>query len=311
MGASIRSWLRFTEEVETALAERRAVVALESTLLTHGLPADRADEVAETLEVDVRAEGAVPATIAAMDGRFAVGLGARDRARFLEGSVQKASRRDLSAAVVRGGLWSTTVAATATIAYHAGIRLFATGGIGGVHRGAERSFDESADLTTLSRVPIAVVSAGVKAVLDLPRTMERLETLGVPVVGYRCAELPAFYHPRSGVSLTARADSPGDVAAFVRVQLDALGSGLLVVQPPPRALAPTAVERWIDGALAAADREGIHGSHVTPYLLNALRIASAGEVVDVNIALVRANAALAARVAVADRAGASLGSSST
>ena len=310
-GAHARPWFRFSEEVETAIAERRAVVALESTLLTHGLPADRAEDVTETLEEDVRAEGAVPATIAVLDGRFVVGLEARDRARLLGGSACKASCRDLSVAVVQGGVWSTTVAATATLAHQGGIRLFATGGIGGVHRGAERSFDESADLTTLSRVPVAVVSTGVKAVLDLPRTAERLETFGVPVVGYRCDELPALYHSRSGVLLTARADTPEDVAAMVRVQLGMLGAGLLVVQPPPRVLDPAVVEAWIERACACADREGVRGGDVTPYLLRALRADSEGQSVDVNIALVRANATLAAKVAVADRADGSLDPSST
>lgn len=311
MRAPSRALLRLSEEVETALAEARALVALESTLLTHGLPADRADAVAEALEGAVRAEGAVPATIAVVDGRLAVGLGAQERARLLDGPVQKASRGDLPAAIVQRGMWSTTVAATATIAYHAGIRLFATGGIGGVHRGAERSFDESADLTTLSRVPVAVVSAGVKAVLDLPRTAERLETLGVPIVGYRCDELPAFYHPRGGVRLKARADSPRDVAAFVQVQLDGLGGGLVVTQPPPRPLDPAEVERWIGRALEFAEREGIRGGDITPYLLDALRVFSAGEAVDVNIGLVRANAVLAARVAVADRVVGSIAGAST
>lgn len=294
--------LRLSEEVQDACAEGAPLVALESTLLTHGLPSERADDVAEVLEADVRSQGAVPATIALINGDFVVGLNAADRARLLEGPTRKASVRDLAVASVRGGLWSTTVAATATIAHRVGVRLFATGGIGGVHRGAEHSYDESADLTVLSRVPVAVVSAGVKAVLDLPRTAERLETLGVPVVGYRCDELPAFYYARSGLSLTIRVESTTEIAAMVGAQLDHVGGGILVVQPPPRAIEASVIEAQIEDAVASAARQGIRGGDVTPHLLAALRVASEGDVIDVNIELVRANATLAAQIAVADRA---------
>ena len=301
MSVSTRSFLRVDEEVADALAEQRPVVALESTLLTHGLPADRADVVARALEDDVRLEGAVPATLAILDHRFVVGLSVDDRARLLEGSARKASLRDLAVATVQGGLWSTTVAATMVIAHQAGIRLFATGGIGGVHRHADRSFDESADLVALSRIPVAVVSAGIKVVLDIPRTMERLETLGVPVVGYRCQELPGFYYASSGVMLQAHTESPNEVAALVGAQLDGMGAGLLVVQPPPRTLDPRIVDGLIEEAVRVADREGVRGGDVTPRLLDALRVGSGGESVEVNVELVRANARLAARVAVIDR----------
>lgn len=302
MSPAYPRWLRIAEEVREALGERRAVVALESTLLTHGLPKDRAAQVAQLIEGEVRAAGAVPATIAGLDHCFAIGLSAADRSRLLEGPTRKASVRDLAVAVAKGGLWSTTVAATMVLAHRAGIRAFATGGLGGVHRHAEQSFDESADLTALSRTPVVVVSAGIKTVLDIPRTVERLETLGVPVVGYQCDEMPAFYHPHSGVRLAARVDTPGDVAQIMTVQLDDLGAGLLVVQPPPRAWDAVELETLIETALGFAEREGIRGSEVTPYLLSRLRAASTGKLVDLNIALVRANAALAARITVADRA---------
>lgn len=293
--------LRVTEEVEDALRTGRPVVALESTLLTHGVPRDRSASVARLLEEEVRREGAVPATIAILDGRFFVGLSESDLERLLQGSARKASLRDLAVAVAQRGLWSTTVAATMSVAHRAGIRLFATGGIGGVHRGADQTYDESADLTALSRIPVTVVSSGVKAVLDLPRTAERLETLGVPVVGFQCDELPAFYHAQSGIPLQARVESPGEVARLMSVQLDELGGGLLVVQPPPLDYNADRLEALIETALVSAEREGVRGTRVTPYLLSALRAASAGEVLEINIALVRKNAALAAKVAVAER----------
>lgn len=302
---ALQPLLRLTEEVEDAIAERRPLVALESTLLAHGLPAGRRAEVAAELEAVVRSEGAVPATIAVVDGRFCVGLDGELLARVIAGGAEKASLRDLAVAVATGGVWATTVASTMAVAHRAGIRVFATGGIGGVHRGAQDSFDESADLTALARYPLAVVCAGAKSVLDLPRTLERLETLGVPVLGFGTAELPAFYHGRSGLPVTCRVDSPAVVARIMAVQFEQLAAGgLLVAQPPPPAQAqdPAKVDALIEAALAAAAEAGVRGRAVTPFLLGALDQASGGDVVRTNVALVAHNARLAARIAVADQA---------
>jgi len=294
--------LHFTEEVEDAIAERRPLVALESTLLAHGLPEGRRAEVGRALEDTVRARGAVPATIALIEGRFHVGLDAEALERVIAGDAKKASLRDLAVAAVTGGVWATTVATTMAVAHRAGIRVFATGGIGGVHRGAGDSFDESADLTALSRFPLAVVCAGAKSVLDLPKTMERLETLGIPVLGYDTDELPAFYHARSGLPVTARMSSPEAVARVLAVQRDLGGGGVLVAQPPPadRAQDPAVVDRLIGDALSAADAAGVKGREVTPFLLATLARASGGGVVETNVALVTQNADLAARIAAAD-----------
>jgi pseudouridine-5'-phosphate glycosidase len=299
--ASSEPLLAFAEEVEDAIAERRPIVALESTLLAHGLPRDRRGQVAAMLEAAVREEGAVPATIALIDGRAQVGLDAELLARVIAGDAEKASLRDLSVALVRRGVWATTVASTMAVAARAGIRIFATGGIGGVHREAERTFDESADLTALARYPVAVVCAGAKSVLDLPRTMERLETLGVPVIGYGTSEMPAFYHARSGLELRCRIDDPLQAAALMDAQLDRWGAGgLLFVQPPPEAQDPAVVDRLIGEALAEAKARGIRGHAVTPFLLAKLDELSGGDVVRTNVALVESNARLASRIARAD-----------
>ncbi len=303
MGGSSEPLLSLTDEVEDAIAERRPIVALESTLLAHGLPAGVREGVATQLEAAVRAEGAVPATIAVIDGRAHVGLAPELRARLIAGDVEKASLRDLSVALVKGGVWATTVASTMAIAARAGIRIFATGGIGGVHRGADRTFDESADLTALTRYPVAVVCAGAKAVLDLPRTLERLETLGVPVIGVGTSELPAFYHAQSGLAVRCRIDDPSEAAAIMDAQFDRWGAGgLLFVQPPPVTAAqdPAVVDWMITAALAEAEAEGVSGPAVTPFLLARLDRSSAGGVVRTNVALVEANARLAARIAAAD-----------
>ena len=303
MTGSSEPLLAFTEEVEDAIAERRPIVALESTLLAHGLPHDRRAEVAARLEDAVRQEGAVPATIALIDGRGRVGLDAELLARVIEGGAEKASLRDLSIALVRKGVWATTVASTLAVAARAGIRIFATGGIGGVHRGAERTYDESADLTALARYRVAVVSAGAKSVLDLARTLERLETLGVPVIGFGTDELPAFYHAHSGLPLRCRIDDVHAAAEIMDAQLDRWGAGgLLFVQPPPASEAqdPADVDRLIEQALLAADAQGIRGQAVTPFLLEQLDRSSGGDVVRTNVALVESNARLAARIARAD-----------
>lgn len=297
--------IRVTSEVADALRDHRGVVALESTLISHGLPETRRINVARMLEDAVRAEGATPATIAILDGQMHVGLDDRSLQRIAVDGAEKASLRDLPVAIGLGGAWATTVAATMDIAARAGVRVFATGGIGGVHREADKTFDESADLAALAKYPVLVVCAGAKAVLDLPRTMERLETLGVPVIGFRTQELPAFYHAKSGLPLVCRVETPEEAARLMDAQFDRLkGCGLLVVQPPPEdyALDAEMVRAMIQAALERARTANVRGRSITPFLLSALDQASGGDFVDTNVALVENNARLAAKIAVADAA---------
>lgn len=299
--------LRVAEEVATALDEGRPVVALESTLISHGLPYPQNLEVATALEGEVRAAGAVPATIGVVGGAPTVGLAPAELERFATGGerVRKLTRRDVAVAAAQGADGATTVAATMALAAAAGVPVFATGGIGGVHRGAERSWDVSADLTELARTPVLVVCAGAKAILDLPATLEYLETLGVPVVGLGTDEFPAFYSRGSGLPLTARADTSEEVAAIWRAQraLAAVAApgGLLLCVPPPAevALPRDEVEEAIGRALARADQAGVRGPAVTPFLLAAMAEETHGESIGTNVALLRQNAGVAARVALA------------
>lgn len=292
------------DEVAAALADGRAVVALESTIISHGMPWPQNAETALAVEAEVRAHGAVPATIAVVDGRMKAGLGPAEIERIGRGGreVAKASRRDLALLAARGGLGATTVAATMFIAALAGIRVFATGGIGGVHRGAAQSFDVSADLQELARTPVAVVCAGAKAILDLRLTLEYLETHGVPVLGYRTDALPAFYTRDSGFGVDERLDTPEQIARVMKAQWDlGLGGGLVVANPIPaaHALPREQVERAIDQALAEAQAQGVAGKAVTPFLLQRLNTLTGGDSLAGNIALVLSNARLAAAVAVA------------
>ena len=296
--------LAYGTGVKEAIDARRGVVALESTVIAHGLPRPTNLETARLLERDVREAGAVPATICLADGLLVVGAGDALLARLAnEDGVAKISTRDLApflARVPQGGLGATTVAATAEVAVRAGIEVLATGGIGGVHRGAERTLDVSADLRALATHPVVVVCAGAKLVLDLPKTLEALETLGVPVVGYRTDELPAFYVGSSGLTVPYRADDPIAAARIARLQLDR-GAGLLICVPIPEhdALPYAEMEREIDEALAAAERAGVQGSAVTPFLLARLGEATAGRTLGANIALLRNNARVAASIATA------------
>jgi pseudouridine-5'-phosphate glycosidase len=291
-------------DVATALAERRPVVALESTIISHGMPWPQNAETAHAVEAAVRAHGAVPATIAVLDGRLKAGLDAAQIERLARSNPQvpKLSRRDLALAVARGGDGATTVAATMVIAALAGIRVFATGGIGGVHRGAETSFDISADLQELARTPVAVVCAGAKSILDLRLTLEYLETHGVPVLGYRTDELPAFFTRESGVNVDARLDTPQEVARVMRAQW-ALGltGGLVVANPIPaaHALPRERVDGVIEQALVDAQAEGITGKAVTPFLLARVNALTGGSSLAGNIQLVLENARLAAAIACA------------
>ncbi len=295
--------LDIAPEIAAALADGRAVVALESTIIAHGMPYPDNLEVAREIERIIRHAGAVPATIAILQGRLKVGLGESELRHLAQSrEIAKASVRDLPVLLATGRDGATTVASTMRVAAMAGIRVFATGGIGGVHRGAELSGDVSADLTEFARSPVAVVSAGAKAILDLPRTLEMLETLSVPVIGYGCDEFPSFYSRSSGLPLQARADTAEELARILaaRWRLDNHG-GVLVANPIPAAdeLPATLIENKIRDALSQAQIGGVMGKDVTPYLLSRIRILTEGASQRANVALVLNNARIAAEIAVA------------
>ena len=294
--------LDIAPEVAAALADGQAVVALESTIVAHGMPYPRNLETALALEADLRAKGVVPATIAIIDGRLRVGLDARALELLATGrNIAKASRRDLAALVATRAHGATTVAATMAIAALAGIAIFATGGIGGVHRGAESTMDVSADLYELARTPVAVVCAGAKSILDIPKTLELLESLGVPVLGYRTEDFPAFYARTSGRKTDRRCDTAQDAAKLIAAQRRLGLGGLLVANPipPEYALDADAIEREIAAAVEAAAASGIAGAALTPFLLGRLNEATGGTSLAANIALVRNNAAVAGEIALA------------
>lgn len=289
--------------VAAALRDGRPVVALESSVLAQGLPAPANRDAAERMVRAVSSRGAVPAITAVARGVATAGLEDAELERFLrrEG-ISKVSARDLPMAMARGTDGATTVAAAIAIAALAGIEVFATGGIGGVHRLPEGvTYDESADLIEMSRTPVVIVSAGAKSILDVPATVERLETLGVPLVGYRTSEMPGFFTVESGVQLTSRVESAAEVAAIWRAHRE-LGrrTALLVVQPPPPdvALPRRAVEDAVERALSAARSEGIRGGAVTPFLLAAVERETGRRSLGANLALLEANAMLAAEIAV-------------
>jgi len=301
MSHTFASVIRPTSEVQAALREGRPVVALESTVIAHGLPKPINLEIAHRLETIVSDAGAVPATIAIIDGHLHVGLN-QDEIRLIasSGEVKKISTRDLPVAVARRWHGATTVAATIWIAHRAGIQVFATGGIGGVHRGSHA--DVSADLPELARTPIVVVCSGAKIVLDLAATREWLETHGVTVVGYQCGELPAFYSRASGLPLDARADSPTDVAEIVRAQRSlGIEAALLLTVPVPeeRQVPAERLQRILETALSAAAREKISGRELTPFLLGRMAEDSQGATLRANIALLENNAQVAAQIACA------------
>lgn len=302
MDSKLSPWLRLTPEVGEALRAGRPVVALESTVITHGLPRPVNLETARELEAEVRAQGAVPATIAILEGTIRVGLTDEDLERLaVAADAVKVSRRDLAAVLISGRTGATTVAATMICAHLAGIAVFATGGIGGVHRGAQQTMDISADLQELARTPVAVVCAGAKAILDLGLTLEVLETLGVPVIGYGTDEFPAFYTRTSGHRLDHRVDSPEQAAQLIRLHQTLTPGGVLIANPipPEDALPPDLVQDAVERALREAERQGIRGKAVTPFLLEAVRQATGGRSLTANVALLRHNAALAARIAAA------------
>ncbi len=289
-------------EVAEARAKGRPLVALESTIITHGMPYPRNVETARMVEETVRSFGAVPATIAVIEGRFRVGLQPKeiDGLAQLTGGVVKASRRDLAPVVARRGSAGTTVAATMFVAELAGVEIFATGGIGGVHRGAEETFDISADLVELARTKVAVVCAGAKSILDIDKTLEYLESHGVAVCGFRCDEFPAFYARSSGFKLDHRCDGLHDLARIVRLQREIGPGGLLIANPIPedKALDAQAIEAHIAEAVAEAKAKGIAKKAVTPFLLGRVVELTGGRSLEANMALVENNAILAAQVAV-------------
>ncbi len=292
-----------TPEVAAALEAGLPVVALESTIITHGMPWPHNVATAREVEHAVRRCGAVPATIAVLEGRIKVGLSSSQMDWLGQaGSVLKLSRADLAFAIAMRRAGSTTVAATMIAAELAGIAVFATGGVGGVHRGAETSFDISADLPELAQTAVTVVCAGAKAILDLPKTLETLETLGVPVVGYGCDELPAFWSRSSGLRAPIRLDTPGEIAAMMaaRAQLGLKG-GMLVANPITEAdeIPAAEVSAFVEQALRDAQDAGISAKEVTPFLLQRVLALTDGRSLVANIALIRSNAALAADIAVA------------
>ena len=300
----MNNYLEISPEVQAALAEGKPVVALESTIISHGMPYPQNVETAMNVEQIVRQNGAVPATIAIIGGKLKAGLSA-DEIEYLgkKGyAVTKASRRDLPVLVARGEDGATTVATTMIIAAMAGIKVFATGGIGGVHRGAEVTMDISADLEELARTPVLVVCAGAKSILDLGLTLEYLETKGVPVIGYGTEELPAFYTRKSGFGVDYRLDTPEEVAAAFRAKLEMdLGGGMLVTNPIPEqySMDPDVINKAIDQAVAEANAQGIHGKAITPFLLARIKDLTGGDSLDSNIQLVLNNARLAAQTAIA------------
>jgi pseudouridine-5'-phosphate glycosidase len=300
---SAKAYLSVSPEVKKALAAGQPVVALESTIITHGMPYPQNLEMAVNVEAVIRKHGAVPATIAIMDGRFCVGVSGEDLERLAQtgGTAAKASRRDVAALLVKGEIAGTTVATTMQIAALAGIHVFATGGIGGVHRGAEDTFDISADLEELSRTPVCVVCAGAKSILDIAKTLEVLETNGVPVLGYGTDDFPAFWARQSGHKVDHRFDDVADIARVIAMQADLGMGGVLVANPIPEkdALDPAAIEARIAEAIAGAEREGVSRKALTPFLLQRIFELTEGKSLVANIALVENNARVAAGIAVA------------
>ncbi len=298
----LNKYLKLSPEVADALASGKPVVALESTIISHGMPYPQNVETAYACERVCRENGAVPATCAIIGGKLCAGLTAEE-IDYLgrEGvKVTKASRRDLPLLLAKGMDGATTVAATMIVAHMAGIKVFATGGIGGVHRNGQNTMDVSADLDELSKTPVCVVCAGAKAILDLPRTMEYLETKGVPVIGFGTDELPAFYTAKSGIPLQWRADDPGEIAAAIRAaQGMGYDGGMLVTVPIPAEWSMDAdyINGAIDEALREADEQGVAGKEITPFLLARIKDITGGSSLDANIHLVFNNVKTAARIA--------------
>ncbi len=292
--------IQYSSEVTNALSQKRPLVALESTIISHGLPRPKNLEVALEVEEIVRSEGATPATIAIIDGQIHVGLEKSELDRVAnDENFTKASIRDLATVTATGLSAATTVAATSNIAHLAGIEYFATGGLGGVHRGAQESWDESADLLALANIPVLVVCAGVKSILDIPATLERLETLSVPVIGYRTKKFPGFYLPDSGYAIEHEAKSPAEIGAIwrARKEVGTSNSGLVVANPTPLSMNQMLHERLLKDGLTKARDNNVTGKAVTPFLLEFFHANSDGESLKVNIEIIKSNSKLAAQIA--------------
>ncbi|WP_394962822.1 pseudouridine-5'-phosphate glycosidase [Candidatus Allofournierella excrementigallinarum] len=299
---NLKNYLDIAPEVRSAVEAGKPVVALESTILSHGMPYPENLTFAAEVERIIRAEGAIPATMAIIDGRMKVGLSAGELELMCKGeNVAKVSRRDLPILLATGGTGATTVASTMILASLAGIPVFATGGIGGVHRGAATTMDISADLQELAHTPVAVVCAGAKMILDIGLTLEYLETMGVPVLGYNTDQFPAFYCRKSGFGVDYTAKSPAEIAKIARTKWDlGLAGGMLIGNPVPEeyALDFDEMSAVIDKALAAAEKDHVHGKNITPYLLAHIVEYTGGKSLATNIQLAYNNARLAAKVAV-------------
>lgn len=298
----MENYIQFSEEVEKAKEEGKAIVALESTIISHGMPYPQNVEMAQKVEQIVRDNGGVPATIAIIDGKIKIGL-SEDELELLASAenVSKVSRRDIAEILATKKIGATTVASTMICAQLADIKFFVTGGIGGVHKGAEHTMDISADLDELSKTKVAVICAGAKSILDLDKTLEYLETKGVPVVGYQTDELPAFFTRESGLKLNTRIDEVSTIAKLAEVQWDlGLETGIVVANPVPEEdqLEPSFINSIIDKAVAKAEEEGIHGKDSTPFLLGEIVKQSEGKSLETNIKLVEHNARIGTQIAV-------------
>jgi pseudouridine-5'-phosphate glycosidase len=294
--------IKLSAEVSAAIKAGKPIVALESTIISHGLPRPSNLEVALECERIVRDAGAVPATIALLDGKILVGLEQSElEAIANRDDVSKASIRDLAIIIAQGKSAATTVAATAHIAAMAGIHVFATGGLGGVHRGANESFDESADLTALANVDMTMICAGVKSILDVPATLERLETLAISLVGYKTTAFPGFYLTDSGYTLEHRVDSPAEIAAIIkaRKEVGTLSKALVVANPVVKEMDKARHDEILKSGLEKADKQGVVGKDVTPFLLEHFHTTSKGESLAINTEIIKANCLLGAQIAVA------------
>ncbi|WP_016912883.1 pseudouridine-5'-phosphate glycosidase [Mammaliicoccus vitulinus] len=298
----MKSYIQFSEEVENAKQEGKAIVALESTIISHGMPYPQNVQMAKNVEQIVRGNGGVPATIAIINGEIKIGLNNQELELLASAeNVAKVSRRDIAEIIATQKIGATTVASTMICAQLADIKFFVTGGIGGVHMGAEDTMDISADLEELSKTNVAVICAGAKSILDLEKTLEYLETKGVPVVGYQTDELPAFFTRKSGLKLNTRMDDVETIAQLAEVHWDlGLDSGIVIANPVPEEdqLEPTFINNIIDKALAKAEEEGIHGKDSTPYLLGEIVKRSEGRSLDTNIKLIEHNAMVGTQIAV-------------
>ena len=298
----MKSAIKYSAEVSAAIAAGTPIVALESTIISHGLPRPSNLAVARECESIIRQRGAIPATIALLDGVVHIGLEANELDAIANrDDISKASSRDLAIIIAQGKSAATTVAATAHIAAIAGIKVFATGGLGGVHRGANESFDESADLTALSQLDMTVVCAGVKSILDVHATLERLETLAIGVVGYKTNRFPGFYLTDSGFEIEHRVDSAEEIAAIIKArnQVSMSNQALIVTNPVAKQMDKARHDEILASGLANAARDGIDGKYVTPYLLEHFHTASKGESLAINTEIIKSNCALAADIAMA------------